>query len=199
MDMKKTKTFLGILAFMLTLASNPLSGQGLVQLEFFYGTPHPWRQIVTLQWRLVEDPEMTLIIIEHSIDNVSFESVGEIQPIYTGAHGQDYRFLHPSTTPGLNYYRLRFEFHNGDIAYSHPIKMLIQGAPPILVYHGAAPANLTGEDGDTWVDAMITDLSGRPVMVINQSGETNLENLPPGIYVVRARTAKGWVASLLVR
>lgn len=177
---------------------------GGVEILNFRGSVHPLRKIVQLVWWASEDAEFATHVVEHSLDGVNFQPIGEVPAIFTGATGHIYNFWHPTAHPRLNYYRLYLVFNHGLNSYSETIKVSV-GAPPIFTYptypgaSGPSIRPLTSGDEDEWNEAILSDIYGRPIMRM-RSDETDLriENLPTGIYILNARYTSGWRTSTFV-
>jgi hypothetical protein len=171
--------------------------QGQVQIEYFRATVHPLRNIVRLTWLMSEDTALTTIVVEHSLDNVMFTSIGEVAPIFTGGHGSNYEFWHVNPPVGLNYYRLRLVFSHGGEQLSNSAKVTVSG-PGVFTFPRPKSPGIQSGQTDAWSEAIISDLYGRPVMSVKNEDDLDNADLPPGIYVLSLRYPSGWQSSTLV-
>ena len=203
LSMKRLMILLGMAA-LLALPSAWTSLQAQVEIRNFSGGVHPITKTVRLIWWASEDTALISFVVERSLDNMTFLPIGEVSAIQTGEDGHIYDFWDNTPAPGVNYYRLSLTFTHGQGQYSDVIKVAY-GAPPIYSYPtypsnprpGATP--FTGEpDDNTWSEAMVSDIYGRPIMALHNASEIDLTNLPMGIYVMTARYASGWRTSTFV-
>jgi hypothetical protein len=180
---------LAVVAIALPATWTSVHAQSQVQIEYFRASVHPARNIVRLVWRMSEDTALTSIVVENSLDNVNFTPIGEVPPVFTGGHGSDYEFWHVNPANGLNYYQLRLMFSHGGEQLSSVAKVEV-GAPPIYTY--PRPRGIVNGDTDnSWSEALVTDIYGRPVFSARDEQELNFGDLPMGIYVLNVRYETG--------
>lgn len=199
--MKRMLMLFACAALLLPLTSTNVQAQsGQVEIRNFTAFVHPLRKIVRVIWWASEDSLFVNQVLEHSTDGMQYAPIAEITPLLTGEEGHIYEYWHLGAALGLNYYQLRLIFADGNERVIDGVKVEV-GAPPIYSYPtfpssprpGATP--LTDGQDDTWVEARITDIYGRPVMTVNDPSELNTANLPMGIYVLNTRSAAGWQTS----
>ncbi len=191
-------------------ASDPSEGNNRFDNFTFHGTydaPLPARLIAfevgreshtaVLQWRTAEEVGFNRFEIAHSTDGDAWNKAGEIMA--KGGRGpNDYRFT-VALQDRRNYYRLKMIDDDGSISYS-VIKTLLY-APPVAKELILAPnpaisgrfmINYDFDEGKDY-SIMVFSLSGTEVYRndLITSSEVNLENLNPGIYLLKLTDSSG--------
>ncbi len=187
---------LGLVAFALPTLWTTASAQGQIQIEYFRGTAYSLRTLAVLKWRMTEDTSLTTILVERSNDNAMYMTIGEVAPVFTGSHGSDYIYLDTDPDIGINYYRLRLVFHNGE-QLSSPIKITLL-PPPVFSFPIWKGSTIVGNPDMPWEKGQILDISGRAILGF-EGNEVELNSLPSGMYVLRTLTENGWQASLFAK
>jgi hypothetical protein len=193
--MKKMLVLLGLVAFALPTTWSSATAQGQVQIEYFYGRGNSLRGLVRLDWRMSEDTSLATILVERSNDNITFSTVGEVDPIFNG-RGANYFFWDDTPEVGTNYYFLHLVFHNGEqLSDTIPVRLL---APPTINHPIMKNSGIQGNPDQPWEKGQILDITGRDILSFD-GNEVDLSALPSGMYVLRTLSENGWQASLFAK
>lgn len=146
---------------------------------------------------------VTSFTLDHSLDGTLFTLLDEVQPFLTGEEGHVYQYWHLESVLGINHYQLTVNFADSTSRTIGPIAVEV-GRPPVYSYPTFPSSNnpfirpLVGDGDDTWLEARITDLYGRPVAAVRNQNDFDLPDLPAGLYVLHARYESGWHATQFV-
>jgi hypothetical protein len=75
-----------------------------------------------LFWKTATELNTSLFDIEHSMDGVSFESIGTVKAT-DNLNLSNYKFIHRNPTNGINYYRLKIIDSDGKFIYSTIVRI----------------------------------------------------------------------------
>ena len=89
---------------------------------------------VLVQWDASEEINVAKYIVENSVDGVSFESIGTVNPISnTVSASNKYSFIHKKVSQGQNYYRIKEQHTNGlSFNLSEIVKLIVKADKTIL-------------------------------------------------------------------
>jgi Secretion system C-terminal sorting domain len=151
-----------------------------------------------LSWITYSEKDNAYFGVEHSINGIEFQSIGQIKGNGTSIVSKTYKFEHLNPLVGVNYYRLKQVDYDGTSNYS-PIQSVTMGKTGFIV-----KTTLVQDALDVVVsDETSTPLpsgSGSTISIFNMSGQQvftakvqgaqqlNISNLPAGLYVIRSGT-----------
>lgn len=178
-----------------------------VELVSFAATLQPEGNVF-LQWSASSETNNSHFTIEHSTNGLTFTEIGQVAGGGTTSQLSNYSFSHASPQSGTNYYRLKQTDYNGhyeylDIAAVDVIKN--EKGCVLSVYpnpcYGMCTVNFSDcpDDSNGYVTLQLIDANGHIVMqqVPQRSAEGGFtayidaeNNIKPGVYIVRAVTAK---------
>ena len=73
---------------------------------------------VRLHWRTAGEVNCRAFLPEHSLDGTDFRPLGSLPAKAAAGQGADYTFEHRDPMPGIHYYRIRQEDHDGAFSYT---------------------------------------------------------------------------------
>ncbi len=162
---------LGILPLSVTLTANT-SGQDIL-----------------LNWKASEENDLSVYVVEHSLDGIKFDSLGTVASKgTTGTSSYDFTHYHPSV--GIHYYRLREVNINGTKSYSETVSAKINGTIEFSIYPNPASDHIViTHSGITSNVARIMNSSGAIVgqYKLNSNGDQttiSLSGFAKGNYFV---------------
>lgn len=71
-------------------------------------------QSILLEWTTAAEQQVERFVVEHSIDGDNFYTIGTVAGSGTTSQQQQYQLMHAVPVNGMNYYRLRSEYTNGE-------------------------------------------------------------------------------------
>lgn len=91
--------------------------------------PVTWRDVtatglqrgVLVKWSTLSEINNDYFEVEHSLDNVSYTTVGRVEGMGTTANEQAYSYTHQGALPGVNYYRIKQVDFDGAFDYSRVV------------------------------------------------------------------------------
>jgi hypothetical protein len=90
---------------------------------------------ILLNWKTSNENNMKAYVVEHSLNAVTFDSLGQVAATNAG----DYDFTHSHPSVGVHYYRLREVTLDGHFTYSSIVSAKINGdAPELSIYPNPA-------------------------------------------------------------
>ncbi|HMJ48028.1 MAG TPA: hypothetical protein VK498_11910, partial [Ferruginibacter sp.] len=141
-----------------------------------------------LSWETAQETNNAFFSIDHSLDGLSYSSIGKVAGAGTTSMPQKYTFLHNAPSPGQHYYRLAQTDIDGKINYS-PVVALNQkkeishlrvSPNPVkdrIVFPGFAPGKQS---------FMVFDYFGKKIMQGVLMGDLRIPStLPAGTYYLR--------------
>ncbi|MEO6038809.1 MAG: S8 family serine peptidase, partial [Saprospiraceae bacterium] len=155
-----------------------------------------------LQWTTATETDCDRFVVQHSLDAVDWQSLGEKVCTNQGNGLQRYEFTDPAPHKGLHYYRLHQLDYSGKSAYS-TIASLVFGPclglriVPQTAEQSAYVEVLGGEEESSWqLDLYAAD--GRIVAqyTIDQQGTLHWPNVPSGVYAAVVRSPAGGVLAV---
>ncbi|PWJ41753.1 putative secreted protein (Por secretion system target) [Sediminitomix flava] len=145
-----------------------------------------------LEWETASEIDSKVFEIQHSIDGINFEKIGEELAFGTTEVLQQYKFTHQEPLQGYNYYRLRQVDLDGSYEYSKTITLNKEaGAYELMLYPVPAAdivqfKNLRLQTLER-VKVTVYDLLGMPVLetyILEKSNQLDVSKLPQGAYSV---------------
>jgi len=138
---------------------------------------------VELTWVTASEINNDYFVVEHSLDGISWNAVGQVSGAGTTTTEQYYAFTHTQAVAGNNYYRLKQVDFNGDSEYSEIRNVFIGDGGEIAVYPNPTSGILNVPAG---IEMQVLDASGRMVsQTLTNGNPVNLNELPEGIYTLR--------------
>ena len=149
-----------------------------------------------LEWTTATETGNAFFEVQHSVDGISFETIGKIAGAGNSSGPRNYSFAHERAKAGLNYYRLKQVDYNGNSSFSW-IEWVNNELPVSPLYLFPQPVtdrlSVTVAQGDAQVTIGIYDLRGcllmqRTFYPGNDGTITifDLGSLQAGIYFVKA-------------
>lgn len=154
-------------------------------------------RLALLQWSTATEVNCEHFAVQHSLDAVDWQTIGEKKCTNQSQGLQQYEFTDAATRKGLNYYRLKQLDFSGHTAYStiaslqfgsetglHIILRQVDQMAYVEVVGG-------GEESSWQLDLYAAD--GRIVAqyVINQAGMLRWPDVPSGVYAAMLRSVQG--------
>lgn len=139
--------------------------------------------VTILDWVTATESNNKKFIIEHSLDGLKFEAIGEVNGSGTKAEASTYQYLHANPAPGINYYRLKQVDFDGKY-YTSKMQSLSFALDKISLYPNPAFLEMyviTPID----VEANIYDIAGRrlsSVKLKTGSNKLHLDAFKSGMY-----------------
>ena len=159
---------------------------------------------VLLTWQTATELNTNQFIIEHSIDGINFSTIGTVDAIGNGNNAYSFKDLVPIA--GVNYYRIMSLDNTRNILYSNTLTATIASTSLwFTIYPNPAKAITNLNFGNSIkVEAIVVyDITGKPVIqnTINETNsiiQLNTSQLLEGVYIIAAKTSKGWVKEKLI-
>ncbi|MGE0773174.1 MAG: T9SS type A sorting domain-containing protein [Cyclobacteriaceae bacterium] len=167
--------------------------------------------IVDIQWVTGSELNNDFFTVQRSADGFEFMDLFDLAGHGTTSEVHYYQAIDDQPLMGTNYYRLKQTDLGGDYTYSHIVKVehgagLMLRITPNPVEVVRAEITLSGLQPGELFELSIADLAGRVVgrerYVANKSGtfKGHLATNPAvGVYIVRAFTSNGIVATRLIQ
>ena len=152
---------------------------------------------VVLDWQTNAEQNSDFFIVEHSIDNQNWSSIGEQKAAFNSRQTIDYQLVHLNPSVGKNYYRLQMIDRDGSYVYSEIRTVNFKKGQNILaIYPNPFNSEFTieadfAQAGNARLE--LSDILGRVVAeqpLITEYGTqkitlNNFSDLANGTYVVR--------------
>ncbi|TLV01546.1 glucose dehydrogenase [Dyadobacter luticola] len=161
-----------------------------VKLMSFSGAPG--NEGVKLTWQTTTEEDSKLFEIEHSVDAITFETVGKV-PSQNSITGGSYQFSHATKEAGIHYYRLKMI--DTDDTFEHSRIIAVDTGPDGLAANFIRPSLITNRIMNLVLDEPFESVeligTGGQVMLREEiTGKTGAINIPfssiaSGIYLVR--------------
>ncbi len=158
------------------------------------------KDAIRLDWKTANESQNAGFEIERRLENeTTYRTIGEVLATDEVQHVNNYEYLDKDVKPGTRYYyRLRQNDLDGKYEYSPIRTASIEGVVlGLQVYpnpvRGVLFGSLNGAAGLA-VALRLYDLNGRILkeqLAVENEFEMNLDGLPAGVYVLKARHAKG--------
>ena len=139
---------------------------------------------VQLVWKVADSLISPFFSLERSSNGKDFEVVAVVK---LSILNNQYEWLDESPLKGRNLYRVRYTGKNGDLFYSSPVSVQIDGQPVYKFYPNPVD-NILIIRSDVPVDVQITDATGKVRISqsrVNGLQTINVSGLEKGIYLLR--------------
>ena len=182
---KTNTTLFGEFAIGADSNANPLP----VELISFTATKQPDYSVL-LKWQTANEINNAYFEIERSTDAHSFHAVAKVNGAGTQSVKQSYQFTDDAsadlfTTHQTLYYRLKQVDADGTYSNSHIVSVSSDDhTAPWNVYPNPASTCVIFEGLNE--EAVIHDLLGHDLMIIQRNGVADIRALPDGIYLIRS-------------
>lgn len=162
-----------------------------------------------LNWTAQADDNFSYFVVERSIDGTKFEKVGQLQAS-DGTNNYSFTDPNASSLTGILYYRILSSEKSGEVAYSSIkiVRLRKEAGTALAVYpnpvQGIANLTLPANWQNKPVTASIYNAAGMQVqnISIKRSSQTealNFQQLPKGIYLVKAQCDGQWAEHRIVK
>ncbi len=148
---------------------------------------------ILLNWTIANEANITNYIVEHSTDNINFYNIGNTSNSYKN----QYSLVHSNPANGVNYYRLKIFYADGNFMYSvmqqinfgklpviktfpNPAKEFINISIAAAYLNKAATLQLFSADGKL--------MKQKTTNSLNQTETIDLINLSEGHYILKIET-----------
>jgi len=154
--------------------------------------------INSLTWNTSQELNSKYFSVEHSIDGVHFNSIGEVKAAGNSSVALTYRLDDKNPGKGINYYRLRLVDIDDSGKYSSIVTVRNSGTTGFTIYPnpvkttmlidmdaekaGNAYVNITGMDGRIVYNRQVSLIQG------NNNFSINLGNFSKGTYTIRVQS-----------
>ncbi len=173
--------------------SFPFIGAGVLSVGYDYfkaSQPQPFE--VKLDWGTTSETNSNLFLVERSVDQKSWITIGSVKAIGNSVQKQAYTFVDKTPASGTVFYRLKQVDLKGEIAYSETIRFAASIPKRYSIFPNpvTSTTQIFAKDGFTSAQTIIIlDGKGMVVKRINPAGTTrqqlDLSNLSKGLYLVQ--------------
>lgn len=179
-----------------TLSPFAVFTENALPVELLYFNAYLQGEQTHLAWETTLEINSSHFDIEHSVDAIRYEKIGEEEAVGFSGSNQQYGFLHENPVDGLNYYRLKINDLDGSYVYSVvqivELNLLnLQGFINLKVYPNPASEILNVQFSKIPENGSIElfDELGRSVLFQQITGTKNqmllIDQLNPGIYFIK--------------
>jgi hypothetical protein len=161
----------------------------LVELE-----AHPQGQVINVDWATATERDNDHFTVQHSVDNVNFENIGQVAGAGNTVQRSEYRFTDTRPAAGWNYYRLQQVDFNGSATLSYVVAANMDvkdGGKPILYPNPVEDVLNVQWAGETKGVTLIvrdalgrTVASGAPLNTYGAALQLPVDHLTGGCYTV---------------
>lgn len=153
--------------------------------------------VAQLRWNSYPEDQLPTYFIEHSIDGIHFNAIGQL---VAERKGGAFDFLHKEVVKGFNYYRLRVSAADGTSSYSGiqklfctRVKQVLRIFPNIAI--GTANLLFDANDGEE-MQVKILDMNGKAicenvVRFQSQIARLAVQDLDRGLYTLVVKRENG--------
>ncbi|MFZ1659341.1 MAG: T9SS type A sorting domain-containing protein [Flavobacteriales bacterium] len=162
-----------------------------VELLEFSATAN--KPVIDVEWATATEHNSDYFTVERSLDNTTFEPIGQVAAAGDATQRNAYRFADTRPAPGLNYYRLLQVDRNGATALSHVVVANMEDAEgkPLLYPNPVVDLlNVQWPEAAEAVALIVRDALGRAVLVTTPDANTKgnwqvpVEHLSTGCYTL---------------
>jgi hypothetical protein len=153
-----------------------------------------------LAWVLAAYPGVRTLSLQKSPDHNAYVDLTQFPATDNQGSSGVYAYTDTDTAKGSIYYRIKFEFADGKVAYSGALAIFRENPPPTFVVF-PNPADgfffLRADDPDTAFSLALFDLAGRELpiqvdsrQVVGLTVVQPLYPLPTGVYILKIKTGE---------
>lgn len=139
-----------------------------------------------LNWSTVSEKNNHIFLVEHSVNEVNFETVGKVNGAGNSSQVKNYQFEHQLPALGLNYYRLKQVDFDGNFTYS-PVKA-INFEPSGLILKSTIVKDILelSINRNTEKTLYFFNNAGQKMLTLKANGRllVNVSNFPSGLYFI---------------
>lgn len=171
----------------------------VVPLQWLYVKAEAKNETTHLEWATSLEVNTESFFVEHSIDGVRFEIIGELQAKGDPKNKNVYYYTHERPGSGLNFYRIRQTDKDGKFTYSQVVSVLIKAQARVLLSPNpvAAQGYVIQHSQRFVLGYAVFDLLGRNVKAEKFNAlkeaiwQVDLQTLKRGIYTMRIEYSDG--------
>lgn len=164
------------------------SGSGVaLPLQLLTFTAIPKQNNVLLQWSTTNEINTQSFVVEHSMDGITYISVGTVAAVNTSGDHQ-YLFEHKDAGEGVHYYRLKMKDIDGAYTYSFVATAKINQPVLIVAYPNPVLSTLYLKNTPAGTVIQLLAQDGRLIRQQTAQGtltNINMQSLPAGVYLVQ--------------
>jgi hypothetical protein len=163
---------------------------------------------VNIAWETNPEPTQYMYFVQHSADNVTWETIGEVMGHSDASANNTYKFVHGQPSVGQNFYRIKRLDANNLQVLSDAVELKMADFPieesmaisPNPVTNTVVVKNLMTYDND--VNIKISSTNGVVLYDLNiptgslKNFDLNMDHLPTGIYLAQIRFSKSVVKTV---
>lgn len=186
----------------------------ILPVEYAYFDAEPSIQnTVKLDWGTATEVNNTHFVVEHSLDAINYEPIGEVLSTAENGQGAEYQFVHRTPKVGDNWYRIR-QFDRDGRSSASEIRQ-VRFAPTAITIQQLYPNPVTAPNAVT-LETMAPAASNGNLSILNMVGqviysmpiqlETGLnslelptQGLSSGMYFLRVNAGSQGVATLKLK
>lgn len=158
------------------------------------------QKTTALNWQTTNEINTKVFEIEHSLDGLTFSTVGFVAANRSASLSNTYTFSHSLLSEGVHYYRVKIVDADGKFAYSKVLQVLLPINMHDMFVFFPNPANTSITIiGKNLKDIVVRDLEGRLILTKNiqsvYSSTLNLAGLSKGVYTLTGKSISGGVVT----
>lgn len=145
----------------------------------------------SLSWTTSSESNGDYFEILKSEDGINKTSIGRVKAMGNSTSKKSYQFVDKENTNKITYYQLKQVDLDGKIAYSKMITVINrnENEPTIKLVNGQLKVSSNWQN----YNLSVMDIMAKPKVEINhlsENSETNISQLPQGVYIVRLDNSK---------
>lgn len=154
---------------------------------------------VALFWSTLSEVNNHYFEVQFSSDGSLFEDLGIVYAKLSRNNHNAYEFIHESPSDNGGYYRLKQVDFDGKSTFSNIISVNSDRNNIIRVFPIPTSAHINIEGMGSNGHVLINDLSGRQIMMSEQTKTLDVSQLMPGIYMLRIWSDDAYQSFKLVK
>lgn len=151
---------------------------------------------VQLDWTTASELNNDFFTVQRSVNGKEFQSLGKVKGAGTKPTTTHYQYIDDAPETGTSYYRLKQTDIDGNSTFSSVVLIDLNSASAFSIYPNPVTYN-TEVKLSRKGDYVITNSLGVEVMKLNETTRININQLAPGVYIVRSST--GTIRRLVVQ
>lgn len=167
----------------ITLGSSSMANPLPVELVDF--TAEAIMDQVQLNWTTASELNNDFFTVQRSANGKEFQNLGVVKGAGTKPTSTNYQFMDEAPETGTSYYRLKQTDVDGTSTYSPVVLVDMNSTASFSIYPNpvgyGTEVNVSRKD-----DYVITNSLGVQVMKLNDTTQININQLSPGVYIVRS-------------